>query len=76
MMKTIAFAFLGALLGSALIWCLVYLSGFLLQEMGIRLYDSESDQQRNFNIVFVIWIVFTIVGGWLGYKVGKKNRTS
>ena len=74
MTKTITFALLGALSGSALIWGFVYLSGLLLEGIGIQLYHSESDQQRNLNIVIAIWMIFTIAGGWLGYKMGKKSR--
>ena len=74
MTKTITFALLGALLGSALIWGFVYLSGLVLEEIGVQLYHSESDQQRNLNIVIAIWMIFAIVGGWLGYKIGKKSR--
>ena len=67
-------ASLGALLGSTLIWGIVYLSGLVLEKIGVQLYHSESDQQRNFNIVIAIWMIFAIVGGWLGYKMGKKSR--
>lgn len=74
MMKIITFTILGALFGTIFIGGIVYFSGYLFQTMGIQLYHSESDQQRNFNIAFIVWIIFTIVGAWLGYKIEKKGR--
>jgi hypothetical protein len=71
MMKRLAFAILGALAGSV-VACLLLLAGsHLLSLAGLRLYDSESDQQRNFNLFLLAWLVLAITGAWLGWRVRK-----
>lgn len=37
--------------------------GLLAESMGIRLYESEADQQRNFNIVVALWLVISVTAG-------------
>jgi len=61
-MKRLAFTVLGALAGS-----------HLLSLAGAPLYDTESDQQRNFNFFLLAWLVVAITGAWLGWRaVGPK----
>lgn len=70
-MKRLAFAVLGALAGSV-VACLLLLAGsHLLSLAGLRLYWSESDQQRNFNLFLLAWLVFAITGAWLGWRIRK-----
>lgn len=58
----------GAFIGLTLCLALVYLSGLLFDYFGIRLYASEADQQRNFNIVLLFGAIFILVGGLLFAK--------
>lgn len=62
---------LGALLG--LIGCAatLYLSGMLFDAFGIRLYESEYEQQRNFNVFL---LVSAVVAGVSGYVCLKMHR--
>ena len=75
MMRKIVFVMIGALLSSIVFGFAVYVSGVSFEKMGIALYASEADQQRNFNIVCVAWIVFVVIGGWVGYRLQKKARS-
>ena len=72
MMRKISFTLLGAIVGCLLLFGAVYLSGVVMQEMGMRLYDSEADQQRNFNIVMSAAAAFSVFGGWLGYRIASR----
>lgn len=68
-MKRLAFAVLGALAGS-IAACLLLLAGsHLLSLAGLHLYDSESDQQRNFNLFLLAWLALAVTGAWLGWRV-------
>jgi uncharacterized membrane protein YedE/YeeE len=64
----------GFFVGSLLAFSLTYLFGYIAGEMGIRLYESESDQQRNFNVAFVIWLIISIVFGYFASKINKKSN--
>ena len=72
MMKKISFALLGALAGCLLVGAALFLSGAVLQWMDIRLFASEADQQRNFNVALSIAAVCGVVGGWLGYRLAGR----
>jgi len=63
-MKKIILFILGGIVGCILFFTFFYMSGFLFEILGIVLYESESDQQRNFNIFIILSAVFSIVGGW------------
>ncbi|AUM12648.1 hypothetical protein [Ketobacter alkanivorans] len=63
MIKKLAVFIVAFLVVSFLYFSLVYLIGLLLQEMGIALYDSESDQQRNFNVVLGVWLAVSVGAG-------------
>lgn len=73
-MKRFAFTGIGALAGSVLVWGVTFLVGYSLNAAGIRLYESEFDQQRNFNVFVLAWLIFAIVGGWLGWRIGKPKE--
>jgi hypothetical protein len=38
---------------------------------GVQLYDSESGQQRNFNLFLLAWLAFAITGAWLGWRAAE-----
>ena len=73
MIKTTLKFIVGFIFGAVLAYLLTYLFGFAMESMNIVLYDSESDQQRNFNIFFGFMIVLAIIFGFLATKIGSKN---
>jgi len=74
MIKIITKFILGFIVGSITVFLLVYAFGYILETVGIVLYDSESDQQRNFNIVMVVWLMSSILAGYIATKLGKKTN--
>jgi len=72
MMRKISFTLIGAILGCLLVAGIVFASGAILQSMDLRLYDSEADQQRNFNIVMTAAAAFCALGGWIGYRLASR----
>ncbi len=64
-MKKVALFLLGTVAGFSFCFVLVYLSGMLVEHFGWVLYESEADQQRNFNIVMVLLASVALFGGWL-----------
>lgn len=50
---------------------LVYAIGYIATMLGYSLYDSESDQQRNFNIVVGFWFVSAI---FISFLFSRKKR--
>jgi len=50
---------------------LVYAIGYTATTLGYSLYDSESDQQRNFNIVVGLWLVSAVV---ISFLYSRKKR--
>jgi hypothetical protein len=73
MMKRIAFAVLGGVAASALAWLLLLGSSQLLLIADIRLYGSEAEQQRNFNLFLLTWLGLAVVGIWLGWRRGRRK---
>lgn len=67
-MKKVTFFVLGAIIGVVLCFLLLYVTGSVFEHFGIRLYESESDQQKNFNIFLVASAVSAIVSGYLFAK--------
>ena len=63
----------GALVTTLACFAVFYLSGVVLDVVGINLYASEADQQRNFNVFLVASAVCGIVGG---SKIGAVVRAS
>ena len=67
-MKKATFFVIGAIVGVVVCFLLLYVTGSVLENFGIRLYESESDQQRNFNIFLVASAVSAIVSGYFFAK--------
>ena len=67
-MKKILFFILFFIVGFVVAIALVYLSGLFAMELGIVLYESESDQQRNFNIAVAFTFLFAVFSGIFGSK--------
>ncbi len=75
-MKKVLYFLLGAIVGILVSFCLAYVSGYVFENMGLILYGSESDQQRNFNIFIVISLVLSLVFGWLSVKLCLTKSSS
>ena len=76
MIKKIIKFIIGFFVGSLIVFSFSYLFGYIVGEMGIRLYESESDQQRNFNIVFVTWLIISTIFGYFSSKIGNKETNN
>ncbi len=50
---------------------LVYAIGYTATMLGYSLYGSESDQQRNFNIVVGLWVVSAV---FVSFLFARKKR--
>jgi len=74
MIKTLLKFILGFIVGSFIAFLLVYALGFALETMNISLYESESDQQRNFNIFIVISLIIAVISGYFATKISKKTN--
>lgn len=72
MIKKLALFLIGALSGLVVCWALVYLSGMMFDYWGIRLYESEAEQQRNFNVVLLFSAIAFLTGGILATKKFSK----
>ncbi len=69
--------FLGGFIIGAIIALLVtYAFGYVMEAMQIRLYDSEADQQRNFNIFIAFTLLTAVAVGYFATKLGKKTNQS
>ena len=67
--------FIGFVVSSVVFFIALYVIGYSLESMEISLYNSESDQQRNFNIVLSAWGCIAFVSGWyLSLKKANKQR--
>lgn len=64
MKKVIWFVF-GFVLATLVYFALVYMVGVFAEKFGFVLYESESDQQRNFNIVISLWIILSTITGFI-----------
>jgi len=69
MIKNIILFISGFVIGSILVFVLIYAIGYILELAGIILYDSENDQQKNFNIAMVIWLLVSVASGYLATKL-------
>jgi hypothetical protein len=67
-MKKVLFFVVFFIIGFIVTLGFVYLFGFLASKFGVALYESEYDQQRNFNIVFVLTFLCSLVSGIVGAK--------
>lgn len=62
-MKKLIWFILGFALATLVYFALVYMVGIFAENFGFVLYENESDQQRNFNIVIFLWITLSAVAG-------------
>ncbi len=67
-MKKLGFFILGAILGVVACFLLLYATGSILDFLGISLYKSEMEQQRNFNIFLVVSAISAIISGYIFTK--------
>lgn len=74
MIKTILKFIGGFIAGSIAAFILVYAFGYFMESMNISLYNSESEQQRNFNIFLVFTLVLAIISGYFATKIGNKTN--
>lgn len=63
-MKKITFFLIGAIVGIVVCFAALYASGLIFESLGIQLYESESDQQRNFNIFLVTSVISALISGY------------
>lgn len=73
MIKIISKFLGGFIIGAIMAYFITYLFGYVMEMMQVRLYDSEADQQRNFNIYIAFTLFVAIVCGYITTKIGKKN---
>ena len=64
----------GFIVGSILAFILVYAFGYVMESMNISLYNSESDQQRNFNIYLIFTLFLAMISGYFATKIGNKTN--
>ena len=64
-MKKGAFFLLGVAVGLVACFLTLYLSGTVLEYFGMRMYENESDQQRNFNLFLLVSAVLSLCSGLL-----------
>jgi len=64
----------GFFVGCVLAFILVYTFGFIMESLSISLYDSESDQQRNFNIYLLFTLFLAVISGYIATKIGNKTN--
>ncbi len=67
MKKTFLFVS-GFIVGAAISLLLLYSTGLVLETLEVQLYESEPDQQRNFNIFIVSSVVVSILSGFFAIK--------
>lgn len=63
-MKKVTFFLIGALVGIVVCFAILYVSGSVLENFSIQLYESESDQQRNFNIFLITSAISALASGY------------
>lgn len=64
MMKKTGSFLIGAIIGFLACFFVIYIAGSIFEYSGIRLYESEFDQQRNFNLFIVASAVSALIGGF------------
>ena len=71
-MKRNLVVIVGALCGIALAAGALLLLSLLLQTAGVQLYESEADQQRNFNFAILFVIAMGAAGSWVGFRMSAR----
>ena len=64
----------GFIVGSILAFAIVYVFGSIMESLNVSLYNSESDQQRNFNIYLIFTLLLATISGYLATKIGNKTN--
>ena len=68
--------FIAGLIGGFIIAAtIVYLAGYLIDFLGYQLYESEQDQQRNFNIAAFFCFLFSILSGFATLKISLTKQS-
>lgn len=70
MIKKLLLFFATFTIVSLVYFIFLYGAGLFLEGKDILLYDSESDQQRNFNIVVTLWL---ILASSIGFAVSRRK---
>lgn len=71
-MRKAVFFLVGIIVGILACFAVLYISGSVFESLGIQLYESEADQQRNFNFFLIASVIFGLVSGyWFARKLGK-----
>ncbi len=70
-MKIIKFI-MGFVVGGVVAFVLAYAFGIAMEAMNMSLYDSESDQQRNFNIFILFSLISALFCGYLFIRMERK----
>lgn len=63
-MKKVIFFLIGSIVGIVVCFAVLYVSGSIFESLGIQLYESESDQQRNFNIFLIASVISALISGY------------
>ena len=71
--KTIIKFILGFIGGCIAAYLLTYAFGMIMNMVGVQLFDSESDQQRNFNIFLIFTLLVAVVTGYLATRIKEKG---
>ena len=64
----------GFIVGSILAFAILYVFGSIMESLNVPLYNSESDQQRNFNIYLIFTLLLATISGYLATKIGNKTN--
>lgn len=72
-MKKIIFFFIGSTLGLVVSVVLLFMSGYMLEYFNIQLYESEYDQQKNFNIFLLVSLIISLLSGMFAVKKSNKK---
>jgi hypothetical protein len=72
-MKKIMFFFIGSFLGLVVSIVLLFMSGYILEYFNIQLYQSEYDQQKNFNIFLLLSLIISLLSGLFSVKKSNKK---
>ena len=71
MRRTLAVV-VGGVCGILLAVGALLLLSFLLQATSTQLYESEADQQRNFNVAILFVLAMGAAGGWVGLRMSAR----
>ena len=71
-MQKAAFLLVGVIVGILACFAVLFVSGSVFESLGIQLYESEADQQRNFNFFLIASVISGLASGyWFARILGK-----